>query len=119
MTTSKTVNQVKDGGTASAGSSVTSDSIDISTAVGAAVTASFTFNASATDGAAVEVLTSPDDTVWDTIAYSNTYVSWESGAVQISAAFNAAVKYVKVRLTNYDASYSITNVDIYITAMTL
>ena len=93
-----------------ASGSASSDAQDISTGIGVNVSIQATYDSSATDGVKVLVLTSPDNSNFDTDddAYVVFYPSFTAGAtVQTTISVGPEVKYFKVKVINLDGSYAV------------
>jgi hypothetical protein len=109
MTIAKTSSSILASTTIAAEGNASSSALDASGAVGITITANVTFNASATAGAVLSILSSPDNTNWDTIPLDQVAITLTAGGtVQITLPVTPSVKYVKAKITNSDASYSIT-----------
>lgn len=117
MALSKTSTKILDNKTANASSSTSlgdCTAVDLSTAVQMAIDVELTFNASATAGATVKVYASDDNSVWDTTPYDQFDIAVSAGnAVKAHFAILPAPKYLKALITNLDATYSITAINIY------
>lgn len=103
-----------------AGTQTSTSSLDLSSAISLAIGFTMTFNASATSGARIEVFADPTgaNTSFSVGSYDDLIDSWDipvdaghtvNGAVQL----NHSAKYVKVRLKNLDAGYTITAAYLY------
>ena len=81
--------------------------IDCCRKVSIAVTARMTFNAGATLDATVHILSSPDNTNWDTIDYATITVPCNpDNEVQITRPINAAARYFKACVENDEEAQS-------------
>ena len=93
-----------------ASGSATSSAQDVSTGIGINVSIQATYDSSATAGVKVLVLTSPDNSNFDTDddAYAVFYPSFTAGAtVQATIPVGPEVKYFKVKVVNLDGSYAV------------
>ena len=96
--------------TIAASGSAESDSQNVSAALGIIVTIQVVYDSSATVGVKCLILTSPDNSNFDTDddAYAVFYPSFTAGAtVQTSVGIGAEVKYYKLKVINLDGSYSV------------
>lgn len=117
---STTVSQIISAGTASAGSSTDSTGIDLSSAVGLAIGYSLTFNASATEGATIE-LYADDEGASQSFTIGTNANALDSHDIAISAGntvegvvlMSHIPKYAKARVVNNDSTYDITGVNLY------
>ena len=93
-----------------ASGSATSSAQDVSAALGIVVTVQATYDADATAGVKCLILTSPDNSNFDTDndAYAVFYPSFTAGAtVQASVGIGAEVKYYELKIVNLDGSYAV------------
>jgi hypothetical protein len=94
--------------TITAGSSSTSASKDCSTFVGIQIGGGIDFGGTPDDDVLVEVLSSPDDTNFDTIAMPPFKIGFlASSTVQKTIRIGPEDKYLKVKTTNEDSTDSI------------
>lgn len=95
--------------TIAAGASSTSSGADLSTYVGLMISMVIAF-ASAPDGAVkIELQTSPDNTNWDTIAFTYGEIPYEIlTTITKSIPVRAEIKYLRVKVTNEDSAANIT-----------
>jgi len=113
MAIAKTESTIQTSTTINTSGSVTSSALDCSSGVGCTITANLTFNASATAGATLGILSSPDDTNYDTLVLDQVSIPVSAGAtVQVTLPVNPSVKYLKAKVSNLDAAYTITAVTI-------
>lgn len=79
------------------------------------VTTQVTYHASATAGLTLNLYYSPDGELWDTVPYAYYVVNLTAGStVRESAIIDApAVGYLKVAVSNGDASYAATGVNVW------
>ena len=80
-------------------------------------TVRLTFNASATAGAVLSVLTSPDKENWDTEAYGSGTITLSAGnTVQKTFIIDPPEEgQVKLKVTNSDTTYTVTGVKVWFT----
>ena len=120
MATKKTVTVMGTSSSIAASGSYEAGPLDLSAGVGLAVTTKLTFNASATAGALMDVLSSVDNTNFDSIPFNETEVTLTAGGtVIVSTAISSSIKYLKVKIKNQDSAQTITDVTVSAVVTTL
>lgn len=118
--------KVVDNQTISASSSYTdATGSDLSTTISLAIGYEMTFNASATEGATIEVYADPDSAS-QTFTVGTYHDPTDSFDVDVDAGnkaegmiqVNCAAKYVKIRVVNNDGSQSITGCSVWVQKQT-
>jgi len=90
--------------------------LDLTKASSLALTVRATFASDATGGIEVHVVTSPDDSVYDTQDYFSYSISAEPGKeAQFTQRIDPEPSYLKVVLENLDTTYSVTDLDVWAT----
>lgn len=121
MALTKTVTSLISNETIAAGSSIVStDSINLSEAVDFGIGVKATPNGSATSGVTVELIADPRS-IDPNFAVNDYFTPVDAGDVDLYAGhvcqaffpMNRSAKYVKVRIKNNDATYSVTAVYAY------
>lgn len=91
-----------------AGGNALSDAIDLQSIKALVVGMSVDFGATPDGNVKLEVLTSPDDTNWDTVAYTQFEIDFSvSVTLQKSIPVNSDARYAKIKITNLDSADSI------------
>ncbi len=91
------------------GTSVTSSALDLSTTIGLVISAQVSYGATApASQPQVDILTSPDNTNFDSEAFGTEYVPAANATIKQQAiAVGPEIKYAEVKVTNSDATYDI------------
>ena len=91
------------------GTSVESSALDLSTAIGLVISAQVSYGATAPASLPqVDILTSPDNTNFDSEAFGTEYIPAVNATIKQQAiAVGPEIKYAKVKVTNADATYDI------------
>lgn len=91
-----------------AGGNSSSNSIDLQSIKALVVGMSVDFGGTPDGNAKLEILTSPDDTNWDTVAYTEFEIDFSASVtLQKSIPVNSDARYVKIKITNLDSADSI------------
>jgi hypothetical protein len=120
MAITKTATKIVDAETAAASSSVDSDGMDLSSAIDLAIGFEMTFNASATEGARIELYGDQDGASSSfTIGANQEATDEYDVAVSAGNTVSGVIpmirspKYAKVRVVNEDGTYSITAISVW------
>ncbi len=82
-----------------------------------AITVETTYNAAATRGIKIHVLTSRDNVNWDTADWDSWSASFTAGAsIRQTQVYSTEPAYLKVLVENLDPAQTITNTKVYSTA---
>jgi hypothetical protein len=120
MAITKSATKIIDAQTAAASSSVDSSGMDLSSAIDLAVGFEMTFNASATEGATIE-LYSDEDGVSASFTIGTNQLPTDQYDIEVSAGNTVSGVipmirsgiYSKIRVVNEDTSYSITAISVW------
>lgn len=120
MAITKSATKIIDNQTVAASGSVDSDGFDLSNAIDLAIGFEMTFNASATEGARIELYGDPDGASSSfTIGTNQEATDEYDVAVSAGATISGVIpmirsmKYAKIRVVNEDSSYSITAISVW------
>ncbi len=95
--------------TVTAGSSSTSSVLDCSSYVGIIIGMEVVFGGTPDGNTKLEVQTSPDNSTWDTVPYTQYEIDYTASATKMkSVRIGPEVKYIRVKVTNNDSADSIT-----------